>query len=36
MGGDAMSHLPGWMEGALSAGRMAADNVVTAARGAPA
>ena len=36
MGGDAMSHLPGWMEGALSAGRMAAGNVVTAARGAPA
>lgn len=32
MGGDAMSYLPGWMEGALSAGRMAACNVVDAVR----
>lgn len=32
MGGDAMSYVPGWMEGALTAGQMAANQVVNAIR----
>lgn len=28
MAGDAMSHMPGWMEGAITAGLMAKDNIV--------
>ena len=34
MGGDAMSYVPGWMEGALTAGQMAANQVASEVRGA--